>query len=74
MTALFRKLPADLTPTEGSPGLRVKASTRYSSSQGDYRCGGCGAEDHANGDTDVTALVEDYSANHGPAHRNGGRR
>jgi hypothetical protein len=34
-------------------------------------CGGCGAEDHANGDTDVTALVEDYSANHGPAHRKG---
>ncbi|WP_427921201.1 hypothetical protein [Streptomyces sp. cg40] len=71
---MFRKLPADLTPTEDSPGLRVKTGTRYSNSQGDYRCGGCGAEDHANGDTDVKNLVEDYSANHGPAHRNGGRR
>jgi len=68
---MFRKLPADLTPTEDSPGLRVKAGTRYSNSQGDYRCGGCGAEDHANGDSDVTALVEDYSANHGAAHRKG---
>lgn len=70
---MFRKLPADLTPTEGSPGLRVKGSTRYTRSQGDYVCGGCGAEDHANGDNDVTALVQDYTDNHGPAHR-GGRR
>ena len=71
---MFRKLPADLTPTEDSPGLRVKTGTRYSSSQGDYVCGGCGAEDHATGDTDVTALVEDYTAHHGPAHRQGGAR
>ncbi|MGW3407954.1 hypothetical protein [Streptomyces sp. NPDC000888] len=71
---MFRKLPADLMPTEDSPGLRVKGGNQYSRSQGDYRCGGCGAEDHANGDTDVKALVDDYTDNHGPAHRNGGRR
>ncbi|MFI6543360.1 hypothetical protein ACIBO9_08945 [Streptomyces prunicolor] len=71
---MFRKLPADLRPTEDSPGLRVKVGTQYTRSQGDYVCGGCGAEDHANGNTDVKALVEDYTANHGPAHRNGGRR
>ncbi|MCX4813032.1 hypothetical protein OG601_20780 [Streptomyces sp. NBC_01239] len=71
---MFRKLPSDLRPTEEEPGLRVRGGTQYTRSQGDYVCGGCGAKDHANGDTDVTALVEDYSANHGPAHRNGGRR
>ncbi|MFD3617120.1 hypothetical protein ACFWWT_18140 [Streptomyces sp. NPDC058676] len=70
---MFRKLPADLTPTEESPGLRVRGGTKYTRSQGDYRCGGCGAEDHANGDTDVKALVKDYSANHGPAHRKGAK-
>ncbi|MFF7126752.1 hypothetical protein [Streptomyces sp. NPDC008240] len=68
-----RKMPADLYPTEESPGLRVRGGTRYSSSQGDYVCGGCGAEDHANGDANVTRRVEDYTNNHGPAHR-GGRR
>ncbi|GLP71721.1 hypothetical protein TUSST3_83400 [Streptomyces sp. TUS-ST3] len=71
---MFRKLPADLTPTEESPGLRVKGGTQYTRSQGDYLCGGCGAEDHANGNDDVKALVDDYTANHGPAHRNGGRQ
>ncbi|MEU6276590.1 hypothetical protein ABZ871_29885 [Streptomyces populi] len=70
---MFRKLPADLTPTEEKPGLRVRGGTKYTRSQGDYVCGGCGAEDHANGDNDVKALVEDYTDNHGPAHR-GGRR
>ncbi|MGW0628965.1 hypothetical protein [Streptomyces sp. NPDC002758] len=70
---MFRKLPADLTPTEESPGLRVRGGTQYTRAQGDYVCGGCGAEDHANGDDDVKALVADYTDNHGPAHR-GGRR
>ncbi|MEU9411331.1 hypothetical protein AB0E08_37325 [Streptomyces sp. NPDC048281] len=65
------KLPSDLHPTEDFPGLRVRAGTKYTSSQGDYLCGGCGAEDHANGDTDVKALVKDYTDNHGPAHRKG---
>ncbi|MFD5630348.1 hypothetical protein [Streptomyces sp. NPDC127072] len=68
------KLPAYLTPTPDSPGLRVRGGTQYSRSQGDYVCGGCGAEDHANGDTNVKNLVDDYTDNHGPAHRNGGRR
>ncbi|RPE40744.1 hypothetical protein EDD90_3809 [Streptomyces sp. Ag109_O5-1] len=65
------KLPSDLRPTEDFPGLRVKGGTRYSRSQGDYLCGGCGAEDHANGDDDVKALVNDWTANHGVAHRKG---
>ncbi|MCX5283313.1 hypothetical protein [Streptomyces sp. NBC_00198] len=68
-----RKLPSYLNPTPESPGLRVRGGTQHTRSQGDYVCGGCGAEDHANGDTDVKALVEDYTDNHGPAHR-GGRR
>lgn len=69
---MFRKPLADLTPTEESPGLRVRGGTKYTRSQGDYVCGGCGAEDHANGDNDVKALVEDYGTNHGPAHRRNG--
>ncbi|MCX5132187.1 hypothetical protein OOK06_08785 [Streptomyces sp. NBC_00340] len=68
-----RKLPSYLNPTPESPGLRVRGGTQHTRSQGDYVCGGCGAEDHANGDSDVKALVEDYTDNHGPAHR-GGRR
>ncbi|OQQ18358.1 hypothetical protein B0675_15610 [Streptomyces sp. M41(2017)] len=70
---MARKLPAYLNPTPESPGLRVRGGTQHTRSQGDYVCGGCGAEDHANGDNDVKALVEDYTDNHGPAHR-GGRR
>ncbi|MFJ5270609.1 hypothetical protein [Streptomyces sp. NPDC088358] len=70
---MFRKLPSNLAPTEECPGLRVRGGTQYTRSQGDYVCGGCGAKDHANGDNDVKALVEDYTGNHGPAHR-GGRR
>jgi hypothetical protein len=70
---MFRKLPADLYPTNDNPGLRVRFGTEYTRSQGDYVCGGCGAEDHANGNDDVKRLVDDYTDNHGPAHR-GGRR
>ncbi|MEU0784712.1 hypothetical protein ABZ341_24450 [Streptomyces sp. NPDC006173] len=68
-----RKLPSYLNPTPESPGLRVRGGTQHTRSQGDYVCGGCGAEDHANGDNDVKALVEDYTDNHGPAHRGGNR-
>lgn len=68
-----RKLPSYLNPTPESPGLRVRGGSQHTRSQGDYVCGGCDAEDHANGDNDVKALVEDYTDNHGPAHR-GGRR
>lgn len=57
---MSRKLPADLTPTPERPGLRVKAGTQYTRSQGDYLCH-CGAEDHANGDHDVKALVDTYT-------------
>ncbi|MZD07457.1 hypothetical protein GTW43_20570 [Streptomyces sp. SID5785] len=68
---MFGKLPSDLTPTEDRPGLRVRGGTKYTTSQGDYVCGSCGAQDRANGDSDVKALVSDYTDNHGPAHRNG---
>ncbi|MEW2470628.1 hypothetical protein AB0919_37440 [Streptomyces sp. NPDC046994] len=68
---MFRKPPADLYPTEEAPGLRVCGGTQYTRSQGDYVCGGCGAEEHANGDDNVKQLVEDYTANHGSTH---GRR
>ncbi|WFB87551.1 MULTISPECIES: hypothetical protein [Streptomyces] len=70
---MFRKPPSDLYPTDNEPGLRVRAGTRYSNAQGDYVCGGCGAEDHANGTDNVKHLVDDYTAHHGPAHRGGQR-
>ncbi|MFE6551131.1 hypothetical protein ACFVHS_22410 [Streptomyces sp. NPDC057746] len=71
---MFRKPMADLYPTEEAPGLRVRGGTQYTRSQGDYRCGDCGAEDHANGDDNVKRLVDDYTAHHGPAHtKDGGR-
>ncbi|MFB7289883.1 hypothetical protein [Actinacidiphila glaucinigra] len=67
------KLPADLSPTSEAPGLRVRGGTQYTRSQGDYACH-CGATDRANGDPDVRDLVDDYTANHGPAHTKGTRR
>ncbi|MFI0905764.1 hypothetical protein ACH4TE_19860 [Streptomyces sioyaensis] len=53
--------PKTARPAADFPGLRVKAGSQYTTAEGDYVCG-CGAEDHANGDADVKALVEDYTA------------
>lgn len=55
-----RDMSADLYPTPENPGLRVRSGTQYTRSQADYHCR-CGAEDHANGDGNVQALVEQYT-------------
>ncbi|WP_246203405.1 hypothetical protein [Streptomyces tailanensis] len=73
---------ADLTPTPDRPGLHVAAEPIYrrhddparwwnttaSTPSGSYTCGPCGQSDTATGHRDVAALVDDYTANHGPAH------
>lgn len=68
------RLPKTMRVSDESPGLRVRGGSPWTRSQGDYVCGGCGAEDHANGNEAVKKLVDDYTQNHGPAHsRKGGR-
>ncbi|HET8588790.1 MAG TPA: hypothetical protein VFM01_04095 [Nakamurella sp.] len=78
---------ADLTPNEKTPGLHVSAepvyrrhddparwwSTTASRPTGSYHCSGCGQSDTARGSRDVAALVDDYTANHGSAHRKGSK-
>ncbi|MGW2820853.1 hypothetical protein ACWC24_07580 [Streptomyces sp. NPDC001443] len=77
----------DLTPSKDRPGLHVSAEPIYrkhddparwwnataSTPTGSYTCGTCGESDTARGIDKVHALVDDYTNNHGPAHR-GGRR
>lgn len=64
---------ANLTPTPDSPGLHVSKPSPSTPARGSAVCH-CGASASATGDTEVRALVEGYTANHGPAHRNGGTR
>ncbi|WP_046506437.1 hypothetical protein [Streptomyces odonnellii] len=59
---------ADLTPTWDFPGIRIGNSSQHSEPHADYVCR-CGEYGKASGTDDVKALVEDYTANHGPAHR-----
>ncbi|MEV5775663.1 hypothetical protein AB0L49_31255 [Streptomyces antimycoticus] len=65
---------ADLTPTPDFPGIRIADGQQTGTPFADYVCR-CGASDRATGTNDVTDLVADYTANHGPAHRRerGGR-
>ncbi|MFF3204850.1 hypothetical protein [Streptomyces sp. NPDC002962] len=74
---------ADLTPDKKSPGLHVAAEPIYRSHDdsarwwkttattptGSYTCGTCGESETARGTDKVRDLVDDYTANHGPAHR-----
>jgi len=76
---------ADLTPDKNAPGLHIAAEPIYrshddparwwksngSTPTGSYHCGGCGQSDTARGTNGVRDLVDDYTANHGPAHRKG---
>ncbi|MFG3180772.1 hypothetical protein [Streptomyces nigra] len=78
---------ADLTPNEKNPGLHIAAEPVYrrhddpgrwwnttaSSPTASYTCGTCGDSDTARGTDNVRALVDDYTAHHGPAHRGGTR-
>lgn len=58
---------ANLTPTPDSPGLHVSKPSPSTPARGSAVCH-CGASASATGDTEVRALVEGYTANHGPAH------
>ncbi|WP_405657262.1 hypothetical protein [Streptomyces sp. RK9] len=60
---------ADLTPTPESPGLHIAKPSPYAPATGSYVCSGCDATAH--GDTPVQDLVDEYTAQHGPAHRQG---
>ncbi|MER5898492.1 hypothetical protein [Streptomyces sp. NPDC001876] len=64
---------ADLTPTWDAPGIHVSEPSPHTAATADYVCR-CGEYGTAKGDSNVKALVEDYTANHGPAHRNRGAR
>ncbi|MFE2466148.1 hypothetical protein [Streptomyces mirabilis] len=78
---------SDLTPDDKVPGLHVSAPpvyrrhddpARWSTTpserpSGSYTCGGCGKSDTASGAGNVRALVDDYTANHGTAHKRTGR-
>ncbi|MGX1710118.1 hypothetical protein ACWIFI_12380 [Streptomyces albidoflavus] len=64
---------ADLTPTPDRPGLHVTKPDPTTPATATAVCH-CGATATATGDSQVRALVEGYTANHGPAHRNGGAR
>ena len=62
---------ADLTPTPEHLGLHVAKPASYVAARGSFACG-CGQTGTATGDAEVRALVEDYTAHHGPAHRTEG--
>ncbi|MCX5140030.1 hypothetical protein [Streptomyces sp. NBC_00338] len=65
---------SDLTPTADRPGLHVSKPSPSTPATGSAVCH-CGASATATGDAQVRALVEGYTANHGPAHnKNGGNR
>ncbi|MFJ4532253.1 hypothetical protein [Streptomyces nigrescens] len=64
---------ADLTPTPDFPGIRIGKPDAYEDAYADYACR-CGQSANATGDGNVKDLVQDYTDNHGPAHRNEGRK
>ncbi|MEV0446006.1 hypothetical protein AB0I84_34540 [Streptomyces spectabilis] len=64
---------SDLTPTPDAPGLHVAKPSRGAPATGSYVCGSCEATSTAYGDADVWAMVQDYTASHGPAHTGEGR-
>lgn len=63
---------ADLTPTPDRPGLHISKPSPNAPATGSAVCH-CGATATATGDTAVRALVDGWTANHGPAHNRTGR-
>ncbi|MBV7697594.1 hypothetical protein [Streptomyces sp. TRM70350] len=63
---------ADLTPTPDRPGLHVSKPSPSAPPTATAVCH-CGASASARGDAQVRALVDGYTANHGPAHAKQGR-
>lgn len=63
---------SDLTPTPDRPGLHVREPSPTAPAQASAVCH-CGATATATGDAQVKALVDGYTAHHGPAHNQAGR-
>ncbi|MFM9368396.1 hypothetical protein [Streptomyces sp. Da 82-17] len=63
---------SDLTPTPDRPGLHVSKPSPSAPATASAVCH-CGATATANGDSQVKALVDGWTANHGPAHNQTGR-
>ncbi|MEU5163527.1 hypothetical protein AB0G74_28480 [Streptomyces sp. NPDC020875] len=63
---------SDLTPTPDRPGLHITAPTRNQPARASAVCP-CGASATATGDAPVRALIDGYTAHHGPAHHGGAR-
>ncbi|MER7575220.1 hypothetical protein [Streptomyces sp. NPDC126514] len=63
---------ADLTPTTDRPGLHVSKPSPSTPATASAVCH-CGASATASGDDQVRALVEGYTASHGPAHAKEGK-
>ncbi|GGM10559.1 hypothetical protein GCM10010129_63170 [Streptomyces fumigatiscleroticus] len=64
---------SDLTSTPDRPGLHISAPSPSAPATALAVCH-CGARATATGDTQVKALVDGYTANHGPAHTKGGKK
>ncbi|MBY8886837.1 hypothetical protein K7472_18475 [Streptomyces sp. PTM05] len=63
---------SDLTPTSERPGLHVSKPSPSAPATASAACH-CGASATATGDAQVKALVDGYTAHHGPAHQRTGR-
>ncbi|WP_329128154.1 hypothetical protein OG727_18180 [Streptomyces caniferus] len=63
---------SDLTPTPNFPGIRIGQEGPYGAAYADYACR-CGQSASTTAGGSVAALVQDYTDNHGPAHRKEGR-
>ncbi|MFE5797649.1 hypothetical protein ACFQ8C_34430 [Streptomyces sp. NPDC056503] len=59
---------SDLAPTSSRPGLHVSKPSSSAPATASAVCH-CGATATAKGDTQVSALVAGWNANHGPAHK-----
>ncbi|PJN02547.1 hypothetical protein CG740_15620 [Streptomyces sp. CB01201] len=63
---------SDLAPTSERPGLHVSKPSPSAPATASVVCQ-CGASATATGDAQVKALVDGYTASHGPAHQRTGR-
>ncbi|MFI5523987.1 hypothetical protein [Streptomyces platensis] len=64
---------SDLIPTPDFPGIRIGKEGPYGPAYADYACR-CGQSASTTDGSSAEALVQDYTDNHGPAHRNEGRK
>jgi hypothetical protein len=64
---------SSLRPSADFPGLHINGGSQYAAPTAEYVCH-CGAEAHANGDTNVKRLVDDYNAHKATHARERGAR